>query len=261
MKTIPLSALLFAFSVLLSPLKAQTVNGYQYVDLGLDVLWATHNIGSTSPKASGDFFAWGETQPKADYSTDTYRWMNSEGEYTKYVRIDGRNIVLSADDDAATQQWGTPWRMPTMYDIEDLLSLCTYTYQWDNSYGYIYTITGPNGNSITLSCTGTAEGTQQPAWGLVLSFLTATLANDTRNAYILGNDVISNNLKVTFARRHLGFNIRPVISKNATAVNNVNGIANGNRNGGWYTLNGQRLNTAPTQQGLYIHNGKKAVVK
>lgn len=193
--------------------------------------------------------------------TDTYRWMNSEGEYTKYVRIDGRNIVLSADDDAATQQWGTPWRMPTMYDIEDLLSLCTCTYQWDNSYGYIYTVTGPNGNSITLSCTGTAEGTQQPAWGLVLSFLTATLANDTRNAYILGNDVISNNLKVTFARRYLGFNIRPVISKTATAVNNVNGIADGNRNGGWYTLNGQRFNTAPTQQGLYIHNGKKAVVK
>ena len=95
----------------------------------------------------------------------------------------------------------------------------------------------------------------------MLSFLTATLANDTRNAYILGNDVVSNNLKVTFARRHLGFNIRPVISKNATAVNNVNGIANGNRNGGWYTLNGQRLNTTPTQQGLYIHNGKKAVVK
>ena len=30
---------------------------------------------------------------------------------------------------------------------------------------------------------------------------------------------------------------------------------------GWFTLDGQKLNTAPTQKGLYIHNGKKVVVK
>lgn len=30
---------------------------------------------------------------------------------------------------------------------------------------------------------------------------------------------------------------------------------------GWYNLNGVKLNAAPTQKGLYIHNGKKVIIK
>ena len=30
---------------------------------------------------------------------------------------------------------------------------------------------------------------------------------------------------------------------------------------GWYTLNGVKLNAAPTQKGVYINNGKKIVIK
>lgn len=32
-------------------------------------------------------------------------------------------------------------------------------------------------------------------------------------------------------------------------------------NGAWYTLTGRRLNTQPTKSGLYIHNGKKVMIK
>lgn len=32
-------------------------------------------------------------------------------------------------------------------------------------------------------------------------------------------------------------------------------------NDGWYTLDGVRLNAQPTQKGLYIHNGRKVVMK
>ena len=32
-------------------------------------------------------------------------------------------------------------------------------------------------------------------------------------------------------------------------------------NGAWYTLTGSRLNTQPTKSGLYIHNGKKVLIK
>jgi hypothetical protein len=35
----------------------------------------------------------------------------------------------------------------------------------------------------------------------------------------------------------------------------------GNGNGAWYTLDGRRLNAKPTQRGVYIHNGKKMVIK
>jgi hypothetical protein len=29
----------------------------------------------------------------------------------------------------------------------------------------------------------------------------------------------------------------------------------------WYTLDGRKLNGAPNQKGIYIHNGKKMVVR
>ena len=48
---------------------AQKHNGHEYVDLGLSVKWATCNVGATTPEGYGDYFAWGETEPK-----DYYYW-------------------------------------------------------------------------------------------------------------------------------------------------------------------------------------------
>lgn len=41
------------------------------VGLGLPsgILWATCNVGASRPEECGDYFAWGETQPK-----DIYDW-------------------------------------------------------------------------------------------------------------------------------------------------------------------------------------------
>ena len=43
---------------------------HDYVDLGLPsgTLWATTNIGANAPEQYGDYFAWGETEPKDTYS-------------------------------------------------------------------------------------------------------------------------------------------------------------------------------------------------
>ena len=37
--------------------------GHEYVNLGLSVMWATCNIGASTPQEYGDYFAWGETVP------------------------------------------------------------------------------------------------------------------------------------------------------------------------------------------------------
>ena len=39
-----------------------TINGHDYVDLGLPsgLKWATCNVGATSPEGYGDYFAWAE---------------------------------------------------------------------------------------------------------------------------------------------------------------------------------------------------------
>ena len=57
-----------------------TYNGHAYVDLGLPsgTLWATCNVGATTPEGYGDYFAWGETQPKGYYDWSTYMYYNGD---------------------------------------------------------------------------------------------------------------------------------------------------------------------------------------
>jgi hypothetical protein len=35
----------------------------------------------------------------------------------------------------------------------------------------------------------------------------------------------------------------------------------GYEDGGWYTVDGRRLDGKPAQKGLYIHGGRKVVIK
>ena len=48
------------------------------------------------------------------------------------------------------------------------------------------------------------------------------------------------------------------IRSKGTAVDEI--MAAGQDNGAWYTIDGRRV-AAPTQRGIYIHNGKKYIVK
>lgn len=94
------------------------------VDLGLSVKWANMNVGAERPEYSGDYFAWGETQPKNYYDWSTYKWWKngSYAEVTKYCpEVDLIN-KLQLSDDAARANWGGNWRMPTKEEWEELRS-------------------------------------------------------------------------------------------------------------------------------------------
>ena len=45
-------------------------NSHKYVDLGLSVKWATCNVGASSPEEYGDYFVWGETKTKDEYTEE-----------------------------------------------------------------------------------------------------------------------------------------------------------------------------------------------
>ena len=45
------------------------INDHEYVDLGLSVKWATCNVGASKPEDYGNYYAWGETTTKSDYSS------------------------------------------------------------------------------------------------------------------------------------------------------------------------------------------------
>ena len=106
----------------------------EYVDLGLPngLKWAACNLGATKLSESGGYYAWGETEPKNDYSWETYKWATYEWDLTriltKYNGTDGKKI-LDPEDDAATVKLGSPWRMPTT-EMQMLIESCSGIHRW-----------------------------------------------------------------------------------------------------------------------------------
>lgn len=89
------------------------------VDLGLSVLWASSNLGASSSEEVGNFYAWGETEPKNEFTEENYRWGKDVfGFYTKYGR--DKNYTLALEDDAAHIAMGGKWRMPTAKECDEL---------------------------------------------------------------------------------------------------------------------------------------------
>lgn len=134
---------------------------YKFVDLGLPsgTLWADRNVGADSPEDYGDYFAWGETEPKETYDWGTYKWSSASGDkITKYCTDSTYGTVdnktsLELEDDAAYVNMGTEWRMPTRAELDVLYSHCTWTWTSQNGVDG-YKVTGPNGNSIFLPVAG-----------------------------------------------------------------------------------------------------------
>ena len=139
-------------------------NGHDYIDLGLPsgTLWATCNVGADTPEGYGDYFAWGETQPKAVYTDSNYVYsLGGYDDFTKYCTKPefGYNgftdnlKTLQPGDDAATVNWGEGWRTPTINEWVELLTKCSYTFTTRNGVkGCLFT--ARNGNSIFLPVRG-----------------------------------------------------------------------------------------------------------
>lgn len=154
------------------------------VDLGLSVKWANMNVGATAPEEAGDYFAWGETQPKETYSWDNYKWGTDAFELNKYNddpvcgKVDNLTTLLPADD-AATAVMGSKWRMPTADEMTELLGDCEWTYYTRNGVKG-YKITGPNDNVIFLPAAGHYSPTLLGV-GTSIMYWTSTLEPENAN--------------------------------------------------------------------------------
>ena len=145
------------------------------VDLGLasGLLWAKCNIGTTEPTQLGNYYAWGELSPnKKEYYSTNYKYFDKYG-VIKYNEKDGKT-VLELEDDAARDNLGAGYRIPTKADWEELLEDCkweavtvTLPIELDPSQKKSiarWKVTGPNGNSIVLPMTG---GFKADGWGVM----------------------------------------------------------------------------------------------
>ena len=130
-KCLILAVLCCAFSMLPSCSKEEyPVFTEKFEDLGLSVKWGEANLGAIYREDSGYYYSWGETEPKAEFQSDNYKWMK-DGLLTKYCisqdlgEIDGISS-LDIEDDAARTQLGTGWRMPTLAEFLELYEKCTW---------------------------------------------------------------------------------------------------------------------------------------
>lgn len=123
------------------------------VDLGLSVKWASFNLGATKPEEYGEYFAWGETEPKDEYTWSSYVFwisgtINNDIVFKKYNVQEGHgvidyNTVLDLEDDAANVHWHSNWRIPTYAELQELKQNCTWTWQENHND------TGVNGYLVT----------------------------------------------------------------------------------------------------------------
>ncbi len=155
------------------------------IDLGLSVMWASHNVGAAKPEDYGDYFAWGETTPKNNYSWGTYKYGSGKDKLTKYCTnadygTDDNKTVLEASDDAAAANWGNGWRMPKQQEVQELHEECTFTWTTQNGVnGYL--VVGPNGNSIFLPAAGCRYGTSLSSAGGYGDYWSSSLYMDRPN--------------------------------------------------------------------------------
>ena len=186
---------------------------HEYVDLGLPsgTLWATCNVGANAPEEYGDYFAWGETEPKDVYSWSNYKWCNgSHNTLTKYCTesdygtVDNK-VELDPEDDAAYVNWGENWRMPTLDQQTELRTECTWTWTTQNGVnGYL--VTGPNGNSLFLPAAGGLYAWlyDEGSWGYYWSHtLYCTLPYGAYGVSFSSDDV-------GWDFRYAGHSVRPV---------------------------------------------------
>ena len=132
------------------------INGHEWVDLGLPsgLKWATCNVGAITPKGFGKYFAWGETTSKSQYTEGnclTYdkdsTWLRSNG----YIDESGN---LTMDHDAARQNWGGTWRIPTKSEIDELVKNTTTTWSTLNGVKGRLVTSKHNGKSIFIPAAG-----------------------------------------------------------------------------------------------------------
>ena len=196
------------------------VYNYNAVDMGLSVKWADANLGATSPEGYGDYYAWGETEAKENYSWSTYQWGESSTSLTKYNTqgsygtVDNITVLESADD-VAYAMLGGKWRMPTISEVNELISTRSnesYKWEWKSVNGHsgwlvTYLV---NNNSIFLPAAGYRidsglryEGTMGGYWSSSLD----SDHSDCAYCVILNPSTIGSGGMIS---RCCGYSIRPV---------------------------------------------------
>ena len=202
-------------------------NEFEYVDLGLSVKWATFNVGATLPEEYGDYFAWGETNSKSNYSWSTYVYGDgsvfSYKGLTKYCNDSSHGkdgfadtkTILDSEDDAAHVLWLGDWRMPSDAEWQELKNNCNWIWTAVNGVnGFLLTskITGYEDRSVFLPAAGYRSQSDIYDVGSESTYWSNSLYTDDPSSANLFFSYSSSPMYSSYGSRFVGHSVRPVFS-------------------------------------------------
>ena len=176
------------------------VNGFAYVDLGLSVKWATCNVGAYAPDDYGNYYAWGETGFKTEYT--------SENSVTDGMILD--SIEGNPTYDVATVRYGSPWRLPTRAEAEELIKNCDFKREDIHGIEGVRFTSRINGNSIYLPAAGLRVGTNLSGLGFGYYWTANSFGVEDvhhADAFVMNSVSAGTSQPV---RRHIACSVRPV---------------------------------------------------
>ena len=240
----------------------------EYVDLGLPSgnLWAKCNLGASSPEQYGDYYAWGEVEPKQVYTNSNHKWYKEGAPslgFTKYNNEDGK-LSLENEDDAVIQKLGNGWRTPTLADFRELTNQKYTTIKKTTLNGVAgYQITSKrNGKSIFIPFAGFKNDKPQTREISSSESVAICMTNQRR----IDNQVFNcwtfafeqDRIRRYGKRRYDGISIRPVKGPGVPIPNNCVdlGLASGLL---WAKYN--IGTTEPTKPGDYYAWGETSTKK
>ena len=205
-------------------------NGYEYVDLGLSVLWATCNIGATKPEEYGLYFAWAETtgyksgsdKPGGFNWNTTPYWVSgtstSSTKWSKYTTHNSQSstgevdnkLILELKDDAAHIIMGGNWRMPTSTEYQELYNACNTTWTTINGVtGRLFTLKTDSSKQLFFPAAGVGNGSSMGDTKSFGYYWSSSLYNSSYAYYLFFHS--SDATPQGISNRYFGCSIRGVL--------------------------------------------------
>lgn len=235
--------------------------GMDFVDMGVSVLWGTHEIGASNFLDAGTYYAWGTVANANNYLAavaESYPIADTSAPITG-VKRDASDS--SKPYDVATDVLGDNWQTPTYEKFQELAENCKITYEKENDVYFTRFTSKINGNHIDFKAHGYLRETS-PNPQMATSILLQTSDGATNNIYSAAN-ISTSSLGKTARYCFWLISIRPVYVNNSAGVDEVSDDVESSCVYDVYDISGRRVVSRanyPTavsrlNSGVYIFTG------
>lgn len=197
-------------------------------------------------------------------NTDGYQ-LACEGENFKYYVSNGLDLSeINSIKDEETETHEIPsfctvneGETCAFFEVPSSWGTDIKCWAWDGNGNY----TGGTWPGVSCTLVGThSNGSQVYKWTWDGSYTGTTASTPTGIIFSVGTGSPQTN-DMTFKNgNYYGLNVvYGNVIDTTTGINTIK--SNAYTDGNWYTISGSRITDKPSQKGVYIHNGKKVVVK